>query len=334
MKRVLDDFRAVTALVVLAALGLGGCAETKLVGAGAKSAGRPSGGQTAAAAPGKGIYKVGNPYQIAGVWYYPKEDTKYDETGIASWYGPGFHGKYTANGESYDMNDLTAAHQTLPMPVFVRVTNLENGRSIVVRVNDRGPFANSRIIDMSRRGAQLLGFEQKGTARVRVQYIENAPLDGSTMMAQQGDEPQPQVSAAPRGDIGVQTLAPPPSVPTRTAAPKPAAPQLQPTTPPVPTTRVVTAEVPSDYTAQTVRVEPVKQTSIYIQAGAFTVYDNANRQSAKIGRFGPTRVTQTVVNGTDFYRVRLGPIDSVERADQLLSQVIGSGETTAHIVVE
>lgn len=321
-----------TALVSLAALGLGGCAETKLVGAGAKSATKPS-GTTAQAAPGKGVYKVGNPYQVAGVWYYPKENPKYDETGIASWYGPGFHGKYTANGEAYDMNDLTAAHQTLPMPVFVRVTNLENGRSIVVRVNDRGPFANGRIIDMSRRGAQLLGFEQKGTARVRVQFIENAPLEGGTMTAQ-GDEPQPQVAAAPRGDIGVQTLAPPSTVPTRTAAGKPPPPQLQPTTPPAPQPRVVAADIPSDYAAQTVRVEPVKQTSIYIQAGAFTVFDNANRQSAKIGRFGPTRVTQTVVNGTDFYRVRLGPIDSVERADQLLNQMIAGGETQAHIVVE
>jgi len=97
---------------------------------------------------------------------------------------------------------------------------------------------------------------------------------------------------------------------------------------------VTVAEIPSDYTAQTVRVEPVKQTNIYIQAGAFTVYDNANRQSAKIGRFGPTRVSQTVVNGTDFYRVRLGPIDSVDRADQLLSQIIAGGDTQAHIVVE
>ncbi len=334
MMRVFRDTRVVAALLALTALGLGGCAETKLVGAGAKSATRPS-GTTASAGPGKGVYKVGNPYQVAGVWYYPKENPKYDETGIASWYGPGFHGKYTANGEAYDMNDLTAAHQTLPMPVFVRVTNLENGRSIVVRVNDRGPFANGRIIDMSRRGAQLLGFDQKGTARVRVQYIENAPLEGGTMVAQ-ADEPQPQVAAAPRGDIGVQTLAPPPTLAAKpAAAPKPTPPQLQPAAPPAPQTRVaVAADVPQDYTSQTVRVEPVKQTNIYIQAGAFTVFDNANRQSAKIGRFGPTRVTQTVVNGTDFYRVRLGPIDSVERADQLLNQVIAGGDTQAHIVVE
>ncbi|MBI3516648.1 MAG: septal ring lytic transglycosylase RlpA family protein, partial [Proteobacteria bacterium] len=118
---------------------------------------------------GRGVYKVGNPYDINGVTYYPAEDWNYDETGIASWYGPGFHEKYTANGEVYDQNDLTAAHKTLPMPSFVRVTNLDNGRAIVLRVNDRGPYARGRIIDVSRRGAQLLGFDTVGTAKVRVQ---------------------------------------------------------------------------------------------------------------------------------------------------------------------
>ena len=98
---------------------------------------------------GGGRYKVGNPYQIAGKWYYPKEDYEYVETGIASWYGPGFHGKRTANGEIYDQNALTAAHRTLPMPSAVRVTNLENGRSLTLRVNDRGPFARGRIIDVT-----------------------------------------------------------------------------------------------------------------------------------------------------------------------------------------
>src|SRR5215510_5128351 len=93
-------------------------------------------------------YKVGNPYQIAGVWYYPKEQPDYDQTGIASWYGPNFHGRLTANGEVFDSNQISAAHPTLPMPVNVRVTNLDNGRSIVVRINDRGPFVRGRIIDL------------------------------------------------------------------------------------------------------------------------------------------------------------------------------------------
>lgn len=119
-----------------------------------------------------GTYKIGDPYKIAGVWYYPKEDPAYSEVGIASWYGRDFHGKRTANGETYNMNALTAAHKTLPMPSFVRVTNLENGRMITLRVNDRGPFAKGRIIDVSRRAAQMLGFEKQGVTRVRVEAAD------------------------------------------------------------------------------------------------------------------------------------------------------------------
>ena len=114
----------------------------------------------AAAIKGQGgSYKVGNPYKIMGTWYYPKEDYGYSEVGMASWYGEDFHAKKTANGENYDMNTLTAAHRTLPLPSIVKVTNLENGRSLVLRVNDRGPYAKNRIIDISKRGAQLLGFQ-------------------------------------------------------------------------------------------------------------------------------------------------------------------------------
>lgn len=118
-----------------------------------------------------GIHKIGNPYQIGGRWYHPADDRDYEETGVASWYGPTFHGKATANGERFDENDISAAHRTLPMPSHVIVTNLENGRTLTVRVNDRGPFAHDRIIDLSRRSAQLLGIEQKGTARVHVKRV-------------------------------------------------------------------------------------------------------------------------------------------------------------------
>ena len=107
---------------------------------------------TATRGPGTGTshagYKIGDPYQINGTWYYPAEDWSYDETGIASWYGEDFHGKYTANGEIFNLNAVTAAHRTLPMPSVVQVTNLENVRSIQVRVNDRGPFARGRILDL------------------------------------------------------------------------------------------------------------------------------------------------------------------------------------------
>jgi rare lipoprotein A len=128
---------------------------------------------------GGGSYRVGQPYTIAGKRYVPREDTDYDETGIASWYGDDFHGRKTANGEIYDMNAISAAHTVLPMPSYVRVTNLENNRSLIVRVNDRGPFHDDREIDLSARAADLLGFRGKGLARVRVEYVGRAALEGS-----------------------------------------------------------------------------------------------------------------------------------------------------------
>ncbi len=121
--------------------------------------------------PGVPGVKIGKPYQLFGVTYFPEDDRSYDRTGIASWYGPTFHEKATANGEIYDQDDVTAAHKTLPMPSWVEVTNLDNGRSLVVRINDRGPFVDGRIIDLSRRSAQLLGVDRPGLARVRVKRV-------------------------------------------------------------------------------------------------------------------------------------------------------------------
>jgi len=111
-------------------------------------------------------YKVGAPYKVAGRWYHPRVDEQYNRTGLASWYGAQFHGRKTANGEIFDMNRLSAAHTTLPLPSLVEIKNLENGRRIVVRVNDRGPFVDDRIIDVSRAVARRLGFEGKGLAQV------------------------------------------------------------------------------------------------------------------------------------------------------------------------
>ncbi len=145
---------------------LTGCAETNLASHYAKQVTWP-GEQVP-----NSTYKVGKPYQVGGDWYYPSEDFSKSETGVASWYGPTFHGKRTANGEVYDQNELTAAHRTLQMPSLVRVTNLENGRSIVVRINDRGPFKKGRVIDVSKRAAELLGFIGQGTARVRLEVLE------------------------------------------------------------------------------------------------------------------------------------------------------------------
>ena len=125
---------------------------------------------------GGGHYKLGAPYVVAGVRYVPRHQPHYDATGVASWYGRDFHGRLTANGEVYDMNAMTGAHPTLPLPSMVRVTNLENGRSVIVRVNDRGPYKHGRIIDLSAHAASRLDMKRRGTARVRVQYLGPARL--------------------------------------------------------------------------------------------------------------------------------------------------------------
>ena len=128
---------------------------------------------------GGGVYRVGSPYIVAGRVYVPQDNPHYRADGVASWYGSDFHGRSTANGEIFDAEAITAAHPTLPLPSYVRVTNLSNGRSLIVRVNDRGPYAGNRIIDVSKRAAYLLGFTVSGTAWVRAEYVGPAPIEGS-----------------------------------------------------------------------------------------------------------------------------------------------------------
>jgi len=320
--------------LILATLGLGGCAETQLVANGSKYATEDQNNVPP--------YKLGKAYQIDGAWYYPKVDYDYNETGIASWYGPDFHGKATANGEQFDQNALTAAHKTLPMPTIVRVTNLENGRSIEVRINDRGPFVNDRIIDLTRRGAQLLGFEAAGTARVRVQVMKEdsillANKVGGAQLAYAGEpEPggtAPKPVAAPAGQVVTQPL------PAGQSAPPP--PAADPTQPqpsasmvglPKPSAAAAAASIPTLNGA--VSYQPVKPTNIFIQAGAFLQQGNAMKLSQKLGSLGQARITQVQLGQQIFYRVRLGPIPRVEDADALLQKVIGSGQPDARIVVE
>jgi peptidoglycan lytic transglycosylase len=128
---------------------------------------------------GGGTYRVGKPYTVAGQLYVPEENVNYRQEGLASWYGDDFHGRLTANGEIFDMTSLSAAHPTLPMPCYARVTNLANGKSLIVRVNDRGPYHANRVMDVSSRAAELLEFKSSGVARVRVEYVGRAPLEGS-----------------------------------------------------------------------------------------------------------------------------------------------------------
>ncbi|MEQ8195795.1 MAG: septal ring lytic transglycosylase RlpA family protein [Rhodospirillales bacterium] len=321
--------------VVSLTFGLAACAETSFF---AQTAKRVSG---AFAGDGANGYKIGNPYKIKSVWYYPQVDYDYRETGIASWYGPKFHGRATANGEVYDMNTLTAAHRTLPMPSFVRVTNLENGRSLILRVNDRGPFAHNRIIDVSRRGAQLLGFQQKGTARVRVEIMANesraiaAKLTG-TRVASSGQTPI-RVAKLPKASVASETLAPPPGAKAGAmppaSAPVRAAPERIRLKPQVADSRDGVS-VGSGPTVGHLTRKPVRPTNLYVQAGAFSYFNNANQVKARLHHLGDIKISPVLINGQDLYRVRLGPFEKTEHADRFLESVIRAGYTNAHIVVE
>jgi rare lipoprotein A len=148
---------------------------------------------------GGGTYRVGKPYTVGGRVYVPEENTHYRAEGLASWYGDDFHGRLTANGEVFDMASLSAAHPTLPLPCYARVTNISNGKSLIVRVNDRGPYHGNRLIDVSNRAAELLEFKRNGVARVRVEYVGRAPLEGSDdrqlMATLRTGEPAPSPSS-------------------------------------------------------------------------------------------------------------------------------------------
>jgi rare lipoprotein A len=284
---------------------------------------------------GKTTYKVGNPYQINGVWYYPKVEYDYEETGIASWYGPNFDGKPTANGEIFDMNRVSAAHRTLPMPSLVRVTNLESGRAINVRINDRGPFAHGRIIDLSRRAAQLLGFERAGTAPVRVEILpeESRQLalqaQNLTGLTQTAEPRKPD--AAPTVSVTSATLPPPAG--TKSAAPPPDKFQVVP---------VETAPERSARSKPTLalvdeavtKVPVVENPQIFVQAGAFSMFQNAHKVRAVLKQLGPTKITQIDRNNRPLFRVRIGPLASVSEADRILEGVIRAGYPDAATVVE
>jgi rare lipoprotein A len=307
----------------LSALFLVSCAETKLLVHTAKQISRES-ASSAPTGQSQGVYKVGTPYQVAGVWYYPKEDPQYDEKGIASWYGSKFHGRYTANGETYDMNALTAAHKTLPMPTMVRVINLENGRSIVLRVNDRGPFVHGRIIDVSRRAAQLLGFQNKGTARVRVTALNGGGEQYVSAKPKTTHEERTAVAAAPQAGVSAAALPPPPGV---SAAPSTATSGVP---APEPVVRTASAFSTRD---KGVSVVPVKPSALFVQAGAFIDVNRARALSHSLSSVGETRVTPVFTEGTQFYRVRVGPLQTVEAADQTLERIIAQGHPDARIVV-
>src|SRR5690348_11610354 len=279
----------------------------------------------------RGFYKVGNPYTIDGVTYVPMEEFRHTETGIASWYGPGFHGKYTANGEVYDQSDRTAAHRTLQMPSVVRVTNLDNGRSTVVRVNDRGPYARGRVIDVSRAAAEELYMTHSGTAHVRIEQLgmESQALKD---IALNGGGPDEQRAALDKFVAGRR--GPPPVTATAQAAPPPPPPvsvQPAPSPPVLPSPRspAVTPFVASGNAGQSSTAAPPAAApsvasianaaathpgGFYVQIGAFSSMGNAEKQRGLLTSYGSPEISQASAGGREVYRVRLGPYTTSDAA--------------------
>lgn len=317
------------------AIGLGGCGrsdkrqKTTKLSKRVVSIGQP-------VPKGGGRYKVGKPYQIAGRWFHPKEDNHYNRVGVASWYGDLFHGRYTANGEIFDMDALTAAHPTLPLPVYAQVTNLNNNRSIVVRINDRGPYAHDRVIDLSRRSAQVLGFQRAGTARVKVRFLGRAPLNGDDTYERQVLASQPWARVAQNQAPKVyakavaETIAKPDhnagsSVPMVVASvPRSAW-----------STKTVTARSSSKLTTAEVRdrmARGIRKPLVFVQAGSFRRKENADSARQQLTTLGQVQVFPAEIAGTTWYRVRLGPFREHRLADEALQKVVAAGAGDARIV--
>ncbi len=249
--------------------------------------------------------KVGNPYEVFGVRYVPEDDRAYEREGIASWYGPTFHAKPTANGEIYNQEDVTAAHKTLPMPSWVEVKNLDNGRTLVVRINDRGPFVDGRIIDLSKRSAEILGVDRPGLARVRVKRV------------------------FPEGDWARDAPPQLPTVRVASAAPAPVvvAPPVQVASdfidgPVAATPTVVAVDIPAS--APVVGLAAPR----FIQVAALSDEGKARALASVLSDFGPA-AAQATTGG--LWRVRIGPVSEAQ-AGNLLFDVQAAGYRDARLV--
>ena len=267
----------------------------------------------------------GNPpfYDVMGKRYFVlSSGVGYVERGVASWYGPGFHKVRTSTGEPYDMYAMTAAHKTLPLPAYVRVTNLQNGRSIVVRVNDRGPFVGNRIIDLSYTAASKLGMLRNGTAMVEVRTLE--PVSADTPLVAQVTTPNAAPNAAPNS---APTAAPLTATPLTAAAGAPPPAQASAASPP--------AEAVSDPAAGAVSTVPVPR-ALFIQAGAFSDPTNAERLMEKLrgGGYGKVFVRDNEIAGRKMYRVRIGPVPSVAEFDRIVAALERVGVTDAHLALD
>jgi len=261
--------------------------------------------------PGVGHYKLGNPYQIAGRWYYPSYDPSYAAVGVASWYGYPFHGRATANGELFDRDKPSAAHPTLPLPSIVRVTNLANQRQLELRVNDRGPFVGDRIIDLSQAAARALGFEQHGITEVRVEFVGLADALGTP--------PQP----ASASSVRVAAAQPVPAVASRpSAAPavRMAALQVAPPAGGPPPARHVAGGALD------------KRCMGFIQIGAFAEPERAVRLAKELDAAMALPVSADLPSVDRYARVRLGPIGDRQEAEAALRWLHRIGHANAFLV--
>ncbi|MBN9514754.1 MAG: septal ring lytic transglycosylase RlpA family protein [Alphaproteobacteria bacterium] len=316
------------------------------------SSGSKGGGSGSASVTQRGTYKVGKPYKIDGITYTPREEFNYTETGVASWYGPGFHTKATANGERYDQSDRTAAHRTLQMPAVVRVTNLENGMSTVVRINDRGPFARNRIIDLSRTAAQELDIIRAGTARVRLEQLPQESMAVRDVALGGGgpDEQHQAMAAVASGQRSPPAAAPvaappPPPVAVAAAEPEPAPPPAPPPrqmTPaqagwggaPPPRSAPVTVAATPPPAPVAASAPGAHANGFYIQVGAFSTPENAERQRSAIRSYGTTEVTHGAASGREVYRVRLGPYTTSDAAGIVADRLKRSGYGDARVIAD
>jgi len=248
-----------------------------------------------------GVYKVGTTYTALGQTYTPREDYNYSETGMASWYGKDFHNKKTANGETYDMRAITAAHRTLPLPSIVRVTNLENGRSIIARVNDRGPYVKNRIIDLSEKGAELLGYKMQGTAKVKVEILEKESRAIKEAMLADNNKSKLTNNKINYG-----------------LAPKNTTPAVK--------TAAVTAPQPAAVN------QPIETGTFFVQVGAFSDLTKAKEMANNMQRFGTVTIHEAYLSKDGVYRVRLGAYHSRDEALQILDRVLDYGHADVSIV--
>ena len=257
----------------------------------------------------KPIYKIGKKYNVGGKYYYPKKDLYYNKTGIASWYGPKFHGKLTANGEIYNQYALTAAHKTLPLPSAVKVTNLKNNKSIVLRINDRGPFVNDRIIDLSSKAADILDLKREGTGLVRVQILREKSLY-LEKLAKQGSFPE-------INDLKETEL---PNI----IVPKKVTVKIKDTK----NKKIVTKKI--NYNLKNLN----KEYKIYIKLASFSSKKNAEIMKKKVSYIDKVKIYKIYKMNRTLYQVKAGPFLSVEKVDQLHSLLLQKGMQGAKIIIE